>query len=104
MLAPPSSCSPWLIIMRVTGLLLLITVVAYGLADDPPVTPKQKSDQKQPLSARDELGTFRLDPNFTIELVASEPDIVDPVCFCFDAKGDLYVVEMRGYPNGGKGE
>ena len=90
--------------MRVTGLLLLITVVACGLADDPPVTPKQKSDQKKPLNARDELGTFQLDPNFTIELVASEPDIVDPVCFCFDARGDLYVVEMRGYPNGGKGE
>ncbi len=90
--------------MRVTSLVLLITVVACGLADDPPVTPMQKSDQKKPLSAREELSTFQLDPNFTIELVASEPDIVDPVCFCFDAKGDLYVVEMRGYPNGGKGE
>jgi len=90
--------------MRLTSLLLLITVVTCGLADDPPFVPKQKPDQKQPLSPRDELGTFRLDPNFTIELVASEPDIVDPVCFCFDTRGDLYVVEMRGYPNGGKGE
>ena len=90
--------------MRVTSLLLLITVVACGLADDPLATPKQKSDQKKPLSARDELGTFQLDSNFTVELVASEPDIIDPVCFCFDAKGDLYVVEMRGYPNEGKGE
>ena len=30
--------------------------------------------------------------------------MVDPVAFCFDAKCDLYVVEMRGYPNGGVGE
>jgi len=84
--------------------LLLVSVATYTVADDPPVTARPKADQRQPLSARDEQGTFLLDPNFTIELAAAEPDVVDPVCFCFDAKGDLYVVEMRGYPNGGKGE
>src|SRR4051794_20399950 len=76
--------------------LLLVTASAQE--------PRQKSDQSKPLSPREELGTFRLDPKFTIELVAAEPEVVDPVAFCFDAKGDLYVVEMRGYPNGGVGE
>ncbi|MFT3878983.1 MAG: c-type cytochrome [Gemmatales bacterium] len=90
--------------MRLTGLLLLIILVVCSFADDPQMPARPKADQRQPLAARDELGTFQLDPNFTIELAAAEPDIVDPVCFCFDAKGDLYVVEMRGYPNGGKGE
>ncbi|HQR05988.1 MAG TPA: c-type cytochrome [Gemmatales bacterium] len=90
--------------MRVTSLLILLILIVCSYADDPPVTAKPKADQRQQLSARDEQGTFQLDPNFTIELAAAEPDIVDPVCFCFDARGDLYVVEMRGYPNGGKGE
>ena len=40
---------------------------------------------------------------FKVELVASEPDVVDPVAMCFDEKGRLFVCEMRGYPNGGVG-
>ena len=35
--------------------------------------------------------------------MASEPAIVDPVAMCFDAKGRMFVCEMRGYPNGGVG-
>ena len=35
-----------------------------------------------------------------ISLVASEPDIIDPVALTFDHNCRLYVVEMRDYPNG----
>src|SRR5205085_4735985 len=34
---------------------------------------------------------------FRIELVASEPLVVDPVAMSFDENGRLYVVEMRDY-------
>src|SRR5262245_56696264 len=54
-----------------------------------------------PLSPREELATFRLLPGFKMELVACEPDIVDPVAMAFDERGRMFVVEMRGYPNGG---
>ncbi len=56
-----------------------------------------------PRSPQEELATFQLDEGFRIELVASEPDVIDPVAMCFDARGRLYVCEMRGYPNGGLG-
>ncbi|MEJ5274813.1 MAG: neutral/alkaline non-lysosomal ceramidase N-terminal domain-containing protein [Thermogemmata sp.] len=56
-----------------------------------------------PLSPQEELASFRIVEGFQIELVAAEPDVVDPVAMCFDAKGRLYVCEMRGYPNGGVG-
>jgi putative membrane-bound dehydrogenase-like protein len=56
-----------------------------------------------PLSPRDELATFRIPKGFAVDLVASEPDVVDPVACCFDARGRLFVCEMRGYPNGGVG-
>ncbi|MFO0811083.1 MAG: PVC-type heme-binding CxxCH protein [Gemmataceae bacterium] len=54
-----------------------------------------------PLSPRDEQATFRVAAGWRVELVASEPDIVDPVAMAFAPDGRLYVAEMRGYPNGG---
>ncbi len=56
-----------------------------------------------PLSPKDEQATFRVPQGFKVELVASEPDVVDPVAMCFDERGRLFVCEMRGYPNGGVG-
>lgn len=50
-------------------------------------------------SAEEESESFTLPPGFTIELVASEPLVEDPVAMCFDASGRLWVVEMRGYMN-----
>ncbi|HUR53723.1 MAG TPA: PVC-type heme-binding CxxCH protein, partial [Gemmataceae bacterium] len=66
---------------------------------------KQLAEPKAPgpLSPKDELATFRIAKGFKIELVASEPDVIDPVAMCFDEKGRLFVAEMRGYPNGGVG-
>jgi len=54
-----------------------------------------------PLSPADEKATFRLaDPELTIELVASEPDIHSPVAAAWDEDGRLYVAEMLDYPLG----
>jgi putative membrane-bound dehydrogenase-like protein len=55
----------------------------------------------EPLSPKDELATFKTLPGFKVELVAAEPDVIDPVTMAFDEKGRLFVCEMRGYPNGG---
>ena len=54
-------------------------------------------------SPQEEQATFKLALGFDIQLVAAEPDVVDPVAMCFDARGRLFVCEMRGYPNGGIG-
>ncbi|MCI0700224.1 MAG: neutral/alkaline non-lysosomal ceramidase N-terminal domain-containing protein [Planctomycetia bacterium] len=56
-----------------------------------------------PLTPKEEHATFKLVDGLKIELVASEPDVVDPVAMCFDERGRLFVCEMRGYPNGGVG-
>ncbi|MBL0169834.1 MAG: c-type cytochrome [Gemmatimonadaceae bacterium] len=52
------------------------------------------------------LATFRLAPGYSIELVAAEPLVHDPVAVDFDADGRMYVVEMSGFmPNvSGTGE
>lgn len=49
-------------------------------------------------SAINALSSFEIAPGFKIELVASEPLIADPVDMMIDEYGQLYVVEMPGYP------
>src|SRR5262249_22623409 len=75
--------------------ILLSTVVAVFSAAD------FESKPGEPKSPKDELATFRVPKGFRVELVASEPQIVDPVAIVFDEDGRLYVAEMRGYPNAG---
>jgi putative membrane-bound dehydrogenase-like protein len=59
-----------------------------------------------PLDPPQALEALVVQPGHRVELVASEPLIGDPVQAVFDASGDLWVCEMRGYmPNAdGTGE
>lgn len=92
------------------GLLAVLVVVAVAgflflrSRSGPPELPGElKSLPVAPapvLSPEEELATFRLEPGYRIELVASEPLIEDPVALAWDGQGRLFVVEMRGYmPN-----
>jgi putative membrane-bound dehydrogenase-like protein len=67
---------------------------AWRLLASPPLDPPQA------------LEALVVQPGHRVELVASEPLIGDPVQAVFDASGDLWVCEMRGYmPNAdGEGE
>lgn len=49
-------------------------------------------------SAENALSTLEIAPPFQIELVASEPLVSDPVDMVIDENGQMYVVEMHGYP------
>jgi putative membrane-bound dehydrogenase-like protein len=64
----------------------------------PPARPD--ADSPPPLSPEKALASFTLRPGMKIELVVSEPLIVDPVAFDWGPDGRLWVVEMRDYPNG----
>jgi putative membrane-bound dehydrogenase-like protein len=47
---------------------------------------------------QDPISSFELADGFQIELIASEPLIADPVAMEIDEYGNMYVVEMHGYP------
>jgi len=84
----------------VRGFMLLVltgSAVLLSAADKPSDPPTG------PLSPKEELASFRVLKGFKVELVAAEPEVVDPVALAFDEDGRLYVAEMRGYPNGGLG-
>jgi len=63
-------------------------------------------EMPSPLSPKEALASFRVPAGFRVELVASEPTVIDPVSFAWDAGGRMWVVEMRDYPRGidGKGK
>lgn len=62
------------------------------------------ADQTAPIPAKDALGMFRVPENVRVELVAAEPEVIDPVAMAFDECGRLYVVENRGYPTDESGK
>ncbi len=49
-------------------------------------------------SPEEALQSFETHPGFHMELVANEPEVVDPVAACFDESGGMYVCEMIDYP------
>ena len=58
----------------------------------------KKSAKPEGLTPQQALPAFQLPDGFKIELVASEPMISDPVAMEVDENGNMYVVEMHGYP------
>jgi hypothetical protein len=53
-----------------------------------------------PRSPAESLAVLHVKSGMQVELVASEPLVVDPVAFDWGPDGRLWVVEMRDYPNG----
>ncbi len=53
-----------------------------------------------PLSPGESLKRIHVPKGFTVEMVAAEPLVLDPVAFDWDDRGRLWVVEMADYPLG----
>ncbi|MGB0578614.1 MAG: PVC-type heme-binding CxxCH protein, partial [Limisphaerales bacterium] len=56
--------------------------------------------ESEALSPSDGLRSIRVRDGYTVELVAAEPMVRDPVAIDWGADGRLWVVEMADYPNG----
>lgn len=76
--------------------LLCLTAPCTGYAIEPEVTA---SDLPRVPATPPEraLQTFRVKPGFEMQLVASEPLVMDPVAMDIDEQGRLWVAEMRDY-------
>ncbi|MFO1063238.1 MAG: PVC-type heme-binding CxxCH protein [Pirellulales bacterium] len=68
--------------------------------------PDPNRPASDPLSPQESLERIHVPRGFRVELVACEPNVIDPVAFDWDAAGRLWVVEMADYPLGldGKGK
>ncbi|MCP4092179.1 MAG: c-type cytochrome [Planctomycetes bacterium] len=56
-----------------------------------------KLPSNAPLSAAEELATFKVPEGFRVELVAAEPLVREPVAMQWDEHGRLWVVEMSSF-------
>ena len=59
---------------------------------------KPQSDYAKGQSTADALKSIQLPTGFKAELIAAEPDLVQPIAFTFDERGRIWVVEGNSYP------
>lgn len=82
-------------------LILLFTGVAVQPAGTAPRDAEPAAEFKlervPPLSLEETMRCTEVVADYRIDLVAIEPQVVDPVAMAFDEAGRLYVVEMRDY-------
>jgi len=59
---------------------------------------KPQADYAKGQWAADALKNIQLPTGFKAELIAAEPDVVQPIAFTFDERGRIWVVEGNSYP------
>jgi glucose/arabinose dehydrogenase len=86
------------------GLLQLAVLAQEKPADKPKDKPKEvipHAQDKPPgpaLTPAEALKKMKVPEGFSVELVASEPDIVNPVAMAIDEKGRFWITESFEYP------
>ena len=59
---------------------------------------KPQAEYAKGQSPADALKSMQLPTGFKAELIAAEPDLVQPIAFTFDERGRIWVVEGNSYP------
>lgn len=78
---------------------LLAAVVSNGSVQSQEVIPHAQDKPPGPaLSPAEAMKKMQVPEGFKVELVASEPDIVNPVAMAIDEKGRFWITESLEYP------
>ncbi len=91
-------------LQRLLGLLFLSFLFLSFLCHAPLHAQKRRIPHGQSappgpaLSPREALKKMTVPSGFSVELVASEPDIVNPVAMTFDERGRIWITESLEYP------
>ncbi len=94
-----SSCPKFLPISSFFVCLLLLPSFALGAENEAAFIPrKQQSLPGPPLSPQEAIKKMDVPEGFSVELVASEPDLLNPVAMTFDEQGRIWVTESFEYP------
>lgn len=87
--------------MRPTRLLAIscvfLAAVAFARDDFPKPYDSEKDKNAKPMPASEAARTFKLPPGFRVDLVASEPEICNPIACTWDTRGRLWVAENYTY-------
>ena len=93
-------------LLLVTSLLGLCLVSSLSVfAGEKEVIPHAQKKAPGPALTPDEaMAKMQLPPDFTVQLVISEPAIVNPTAFTFDEKGRIWICESVEYPRASAGK
>src|SRR6516164_9254009 len=76
---------------------LLVLLAAESYAQDA-IPPRQDRLPNRPFSPEEAIEVMTVPPGFAVELVAAEPDVVNPIAMTFDDRGRIWVTESLEYP------
>jgi putative membrane-bound dehydrogenase-like protein len=84
--------------LAIAALLFAPPAAALAVEGGEPVPHNQDRPPNDPLSPAEAIKRMAVLPGFSVELVAAEPDVVNPVAMTFDEKGRIWVTESFEYP------
>ena len=76
----------------------MLLAVAVSCAADSVIPHGQSKPPGPALSPEEAIEQMTVPEGFTVELVAAEPDIVNPVAMTFDERGRIWITESLEYP------
>src|SRR5436190_5679696 len=83
----------WICVM----VLAAFSASTFG-AEDKIEAQRARKEQGSPLPLDKSAAAMTLPPGFTATLFAGEPDVHQPIAFCIDHRGRLWVAENDAYP------
>ncbi|MGI8980560.1 MAG: PVC-type heme-binding CxxCH protein [Pirellulaceae bacterium] len=83
---------------QLAAFLLILVLASLTQADEPSIPLPDKFSRVPPQEPAEAIKSFECQHGFSMQLVAAEPQVMDPVDMAYDEDGRGYVVEMRDYP------
>jgi putative membrane-bound dehydrogenase-like protein len=89
-------------IHRLSSMWLAVAIVLCSLIAKPQFSLGQTPTDKpqSPIEPKESIQWIQCAPGYRVELVACEPQVIDPVDVAFGDDGSMWVVEMSDYPRG----
>src|SRR5215471_2602849 len=84
--------------LTLLALALSLAANASGSESDYTIPWRQDRPPNEPYSPQEAVRKMTVPEGFTVELVASEPDIVNPIGMSFDDRGRIWITESVEYP------
>ncbi len=90
--------SPLILLFAAFSILFCFSVNSTAQEDRKQLPKKQHKTSDAPfLKPHEAVAKMAIPAGFDVSIFASEPDIAEPIAFCFDAKGRMWVAENFNY-------
>src|SRR5262245_57195975 len=87
------------------GPLLLVSLMVLAAEGAEEFIPrKQTKPPNKPYTPAEAIARMTVPEGFRVELVAAEPEIVNPVAMTFDERGRIWITESLEYPRRAPGK